>query len=143
MTAFSGSEMTESGLTVTTEIRSYNGRHLDIALHLPHDLHPLEDKIRKHVSDRIARGHISVRVEVKKDDESAEIYNVDTIKASAYYNAISQLKTELGLKGEIPLDLLLMNGDIILPVKVINSSGSFRNTVSGTGSFAAVCVSSP
>jgi len=118
MTAFSRAETTQSGLTAIIEIHSYNSRHLDIVLHLPNELHILEDKIRKHISACLARGHISVRIDVKETGSDAMRFDVDTRKANAYYHALSQLKTELNIRGEISLDLLLLNGNVITPVEI-------------------------
>jgi uncharacterized protein (TIGR00255 family) len=114
MTAFSRAEITQSGLTIIIEIRSYNGRYLDIVFNLPHELHCLEDKIKKHISSRIVRGHVSIRIDLKKTDEDTKRYDVDTSKALAYYKALSRLKTILKIDGDISLDLILGAGDIII-----------------------------
>jgi len=113
MTAFSRAEWTHSGLTAVIELRSYNGRYLDISLHLPRELHPLEDKIKKFIADRISRGHISVRIDLKKTDEAVKRYAVDTAKALAYLEALSQLTAALKIDGNISLDVILGQGDII------------------------------
>ncbi|MBW2575227.1 MAG: hypothetical protein JRC88_07040 [Deltaproteobacteria bacterium] len=46
MTAYSKSEKIQEKFTVLIEIRSYNSRHLDIALRIPHAYLALEEKIK-------------------------------------------------------------------------------------------------
>ena len=55
MTAFARVEKKVEELTVTVEIRSYNSRHLDIALRVPHGYLALEEKIKSLVAEKVAR----------------------------------------------------------------------------------------
>ncbi len=116
MTAFSQAERTEEGLTVAVEIRSYNSRNLDIALHMPQAYRCFEEKIRSTVAARAERGRISVRFEIRIVDGVPE-YEIDQSKALAYYNALSRLKETLGLDGEISLDQVLAGGEVITPIE--------------------------
>ena len=44
MTAYARSAKAQGSIEVTVEIRSYNSRHLDMVLRLPHIYFPLEEK---------------------------------------------------------------------------------------------------
>ena len=118
MTAFSAAEATKEHLTVNIEIRSYNSRHLDVALRIPHGYQLLEDKIKTAISEKISRGRVEIRIKIK--DESDEIcrYEVNIQKAGAYYNALSELSDKLNLEGKPPLELIAKAGDIISPGEV-------------------------
>ena len=53
------------------ELRSVNGRGLDIRLRLPPGFEALEPRIREAVARRIARGSVSVNLNVKRTDGAA------------------------------------------------------------------------
>lgn len=55
------------------EVRSVNGRGLDIRLRVPPGLESIEPRIREAVARRIARGSISVNLNVKRREGGTEI----------------------------------------------------------------------
>lgn len=117
MTAFASSEKTSENLTVSTEIRSYNSRHLDIALRIPGSYLSLEEQIKELISAQITRGRVEVTVQIRKNSDNAYAFEVDAAKAKAYHVALMQLRDLLGLKSEISLELLI-NGGIVRPAEV-------------------------
>jgi len=115
MTAFASDlEETES-YSVQTEIRSYNHRHLDIALRVSRGYNSLEDKIKQIIKNRVARGRIDVTISIKDESEEACAYVVNDQKATAYLASLAHLKGKFNLKGDITLDHLLGAGGIIKP----------------------------
>ncbi|MEE8399334.1 MAG: YicC/YloC family endoribonuclease [Desulfobacterales bacterium] len=116
MTAFSQVEQTEDGLTVAIEIRSYNSKNLDIALHMPHAYRCFEEEIKKTAAARIERGRVTIRFEMRIAGGEPE-YEIDEPRALAYYRALSRLKETLGLDGEISLDQILAGGEVITPIE--------------------------
>lgn len=116
MTAYARSDEQVGGLQVGCEIRSYNSRHLDLFLKLPRGYETLEDKIRKRVSARLARGRIEIRFNITLDDPAAAALEVDEAKARAYHQALLRLKRMLKLEGEITLEMLTVNKELIRPV---------------------------
>lgn len=112
MTAFASCEKTNEYLTAACEIRSYNSRHLDIALHISHGYFPLEEKIKGLISSRIARGRIEASVQIRAACKDASSFEIDVSKAEAYYNALEQLKDTFDLRSEITLDLMVSAGII-------------------------------
>lgn len=121
MTAFSAVEEIKEKLSVNIEIRSYNSRYLDIALRIPHGYQLLEDKIKGLIYNYISRGRIEIRIQIKDESEESCRFDVNVPKARAYYNALCQLKQELGVEEKPPLELLAKNGDIITPGDVNES----------------------
>ena len=57
--------------TASVEIRSVNGRFLDLALRLPDELRGLEPALRELLSQAFRRGKIEVRVNAQRDGDSA------------------------------------------------------------------------
>ena len=117
MTAFATAENTDDDLTVKTEIRSYNSRHLDIFLRVPPSYQPLEDKIKGLISERVARGRLEIRVQVDDRSDEAQALTVDLARAQALVAAFKELKSQFDLKNDITLETLLGAGGLIKAVE--------------------------
>lgn len=113
MTAYAKSEITSATLSVSIEIRSYNSRHLDISLRLSHGYVPLEEKIKKIITQHIHRGRLEVHVTIKDESEADTIYEVDLPRAKAYHQALLTLKKALSIEGPLNMDHLLNNGSLL------------------------------
>ena len=118
MTAYACSEKTRDLTVVSTEIRSYNSRYLDVVLRLPGDLVPLEERIKQVISEWIQRGRIEVKIQFKSESEQAMAFEIDRPRASAYYDALRTLKESFGFESEISMEQLLSAGGIIKPAEV-------------------------
>lgn len=117
MTAYASVEQTDQVLTVCTEIRTYNSRHLDVALRLPPRYLGFEEKIKKMLAAAFVRGRIEVRIKIQSSAESECVYEADLSKAKGYMNAVGQLKAQLKLSGEISLDQVLAVPGMVTPVE--------------------------
>lgn len=56
---------------VTAELRSVNGRFLDLGFRLPDDLRALEPALRELLSKRLRRGKVELRLNTQRDSDSA------------------------------------------------------------------------
>jgi len=124
MTAFSRAEKEADGISAAVEIRSYNSRHLDLAVHLSNEYAFMEDRIRAHISTCTTRGHVSVRVEIREDAVSLAGYHVDSERAVAYHGALRRLRGLLSLEEEVSLDHVLAVGDIVRPADAETDAAS-------------------
>ena len=118
MTAYARSEKTGEELTVLVEIRSYNSRHLDIAVRIPHGYLALEEKIKTLIAGKVARGRIEANLQVKDDSGEAYAFEINTPKARAYHESLAQLKDKFNISSKISLDLLVSGGGIIKPAEI-------------------------
>ncbi|MGD9008709.1 MAG: YicC/YloC family endoribonuclease [Desulfobacteraceae bacterium] len=107
MTAYAMAEQSDGPITVSVEIKSYNSRHLDLALRLPLGYAVLEDKVKAQVSSLLVRGRVEVRFRLQDQSESACAYEIDQNRAKAYLAAANQLKDGLNMNSELPLANLL------------------------------------
>jgi len=115
MTAFSGAEKTLEKMTVSIEIRSYNSRYLDVTLRIPQSYNGLEDRIKSMVGEKIVRGRIEIRIQIRDESEEAYRFDIDEPKAKAYYQAIVRLKEILGMDTPITLEMMAGINSIIKP----------------------------
>jgi uncharacterized protein (TIGR00255 family) len=107
MTSYAIAEQSDGPITVSVEIKSYNSRHLDLALRLPIGYAILEDKVKAQVSSVLVRGRVEVRFRLQDQSESACAYETDQNRAKAYLAAANQVKEGLNMESELPLASLL------------------------------------
>ncbi len=119
MTAFASCEMTDENITAGVEIRSYNSRYLDIVLRIPQNYLGFEDEIKKLISRKVARGRVDLRLNVETKEEESLAFEVDDLKARAFYKALCDLKGILGTDSEITLDMLSGIQGIIKPAEIV------------------------
>jgi len=116
MTAYAFVERHDGDLAVSAEIRSYNSRHLDVALKLPMGYASFEEKLKAIVSSAMERGRVELRIGIQDNSETACSYQVDLARAKAYSAAAGQLNDTLNLgAGPLPLEYLLNVTGVILP----------------------------
>ena len=118
MTAYARAEKTNEELTVSVEIRSYNSRHLDIALRVPHGYFALEEKVKCLIEDKIERGRIEVNLKIIDKSDEAYAFEINMAKAKAYYESLAQLKNQLNVDSEISIDLIVSSGGVIRPAEI-------------------------
>lgn len=121
MTGFARSGKIEEPVEIMTEIRSYNSKNLDINLRIPHDYLLLEEKIKRFISDRISRGRIEIRIEVKNNVNNYREFEINEEKAAAYYNALMRLKNFLKIDSGIPFDIIAGAEGVITPAVIIKN----------------------
>jgi len=112
MTGFGRARDSTPDGSLRVEVRSVNGRFLDIQLRLSRSLAGVESKLRKYVAEKIARGSVSV---VASGDEIARTGKPswDRAAAEAYLGMFREIKTVLNLPGEVRLPELLQFGDFV------------------------------
>ncbi len=69
--AAAGAPEAAAPAAVTVELRSVNGRFLDLALRLPDELRALEPALRELLSQRLRRGKVEMRVTTQRDTDAA------------------------------------------------------------------------
>lgn len=113
MTGYAGSDVSTDKLTLAIEIRGYNSRHLDIALKISSRYAMLEEKIKKAVSERVARGRVEIKLSIQETLETTDIFRVNEPMALAYHDALVKLKSICRLDEDISLAHLTAKNGII------------------------------
>jgi uncharacterized protein (TIGR00255 family) len=119
MTGFATAERTIQEITVSADIHAYNSKHLDVALRVPSGYMLLEEKMKACIAERIARGRMEVKIQIKDQSEGAVAFEIDHMRARAIQSALTQLKNEYDLQNDISLELLMSFGGIIKPVETV------------------------
>ena len=87
MTGFAASQSTAHGWSWTVDIRSVNGRGLDLRFRLPDWIEGLEPELRKIMQSRLSRGSVNVGIRLQRDDTTSGM----ALNADALDHAIAVL----------------------------------------------------
>lgn len=114
MTGFGRAEQTVNDKTFLVELKSLNGKQLEINLKIPPLLKPYEFDIRNLLQENLLRGTVECLILIKQNGSSKPVViNTDLIKA--YYNQISGLASELNIDTNSVLSALLRLPEVVSP----------------------------
>lgn len=112
MTGFGQGECITSLRRYVCELQSVNHRYLETRTRLPKRLGTLELSILKSLQGCFARGRFDVTVLEELTGEPSCTLRVNRPLVHAYLDAVKTLQSELGLTGEVTLELLLSRSDL-------------------------------
>lgn len=114
MTGFGRAEQTIGDKTYLVEIKSLNGKQLEINLKIPAIIKPYEFDIRNLIQEYLLRGSIECLIVIKQNGSSKPvIINTDLIKS--YYKQIEGLASELSIDTNAVLSALLRLPEVVSP----------------------------
>lgn len=120
MTGFGNAEcISKSGITVRVDIVSYNKKQLDVRALMGKDLLAFEHLTRKIISEKIARGSVTVRVELSVSEDARNHHiQLNTRLAAAYKKQFEKLKKKLKIESEIDINNLINLPGVIEEINV-------------------------
>jgi uncharacterized protein (TIGR00255 family) len=107
MTAFGRAEEVIEGRLYAVEIRCVNRRYCEISVRMPQPFMPLEERIKKLVAAKVARGRVDVMIKIKSGSQSVADIEVNLPLAQAYWRAVGELKEALETQQDVGLEALL------------------------------------
>jgi uncharacterized protein (TIGR00255 family) len=113
MTGYGRAESELDGRQFVAEVRSVNHRFAEVVVRMPRDLSPLEDRARRLVSSRVARGRIELHIACRQVDGRARALKVDKGLAMAYHKSLRELQSELNLPGSWGIELIAQLPDVL------------------------------
>jgi len=117
MTGFGRGECIRYDRRFKIEIKAVNHRYNDITIKLPRFLNPFEDRLRKRLSQDIARGKVDVWVNFESYTHKDVAVNINEAFADAYVNAMNSLMKRYNWGETVPADsameILARNQDIL------------------------------
>lgn len=110
MTAFGEGRCFFAGGEFSVEVRSVNGRYLEVRARLPGAFAALEPALVQQVRARLFRGHVDLTVR-RRGGASAAVPRIDEAMAEHLVDRLQALQSRLGLGGELRVaDLLSVDG---------------------------------
>ena len=114
MTGFGRAEQTMKDKTYLVEIKSLNGKQLEINLKLPPLLKPYEFDVRSLLQENLLRGTVECFIIIKQNGTAKPVViNTDLIKS--YYNQINELAIDLKIDTNSVLSALLRLPEVVTP----------------------------
>ena len=116
MTGFGRGQVEFEGRSATVEIRTVNGRFCEVSVRSPRALAEYEGEITRRIKDSLARGRVTVSVQVDSIDRSTTGLAVDEETVRGYRSLLDGLRTAAGLDDEpVRLEHLLRFQDVFSP----------------------------
>ena len=106
MTGYGRGESNLPGKKFNVEMKAVNHRYSEVVLRMPRSLSQFEDRIRKIIQSRVARGRVDGFLSQEECCEKAVAVKVDKELAAAYYKAIKNLQESLDITGSIKIKYL-------------------------------------
>jgi len=113
MTGFGKGESANQDVALTVEIKSVNHRYCDINIKLPRSLSAFENEVKKTVGQTLKRGKVDVYINLNLIGGTALRATLNRPLVSAYLAALDELKNEFAVSGDIGLDWLASQKDLI------------------------------
>ena len=114
MTGYGRGHAEVEGLSFAVEIKAVNHRYGDVNIRSPRLLAPLESEIKKQVSAVLKRGKIDLYISQEHTAQLTTKPVVDHQIAKAYLDAFNDLQQVTGCSGEISLEFLAAQKDVLI-----------------------------
>ena len=114
MTGYGKSKKSFENYEIEVEIRSLNNRYLDTTIRLPKSIDIFEQKIKDEIKKHIFRGKVTLNISLNGiSDNGFGNIKLNDEALQYYYDLISKIKSNLGIKEEITLDHILQFKDLM------------------------------
>jgi uncharacterized protein (TIGR00255 family) len=113
MTGFGAAEGPAAGGRLRVEIRTVNHRFFNLSAKLPGDLAALEVELRERLRKEFERGHVTVSVRWLESANRDGGLSLNLERARAVVARLRELQTNLGLAGEVTLDLVARAPEVL------------------------------
>ena len=113
MTGFGAAEGPVAGGVLRVEIRSFNHRFFNLTVKMPHDLAPIEIELRDRLRKDFERGHVTASARWTSAPPVNGNAVVNPARAREAVTRLREVQTAAGLSGEIPLELVMRQPEVV------------------------------
>ncbi|WP_048817799.1 YicC/YloC family endoribonuclease [Desulforamulus hydrothermalis] len=113
MTGYGRGESCAAGRKFIVELKSVNNRFCEVILRQPKTLSQIEDKIKKRIQERVARGRVDGYISIEETGETTPEVKVDKALAVAYHKAMEELRGCLGISEAISIKDIIALPNVI------------------------------
>jgi len=111
MTGYGSASLEMGTLRATVSVRSVNHRFLDLTLHLPRRLQPIEAEAKERVAAAVARGRVELSMQASLADAATEAVVASRPLVASLVRTLRDMQSEYGLEGGVSVaDLVRFPG---------------------------------
>lgn len=112
MTGYGRCERIVGNKKITVELKSVNHRFSDYNIKVPRQYGFLEDRVRKALSEKIARGKVDAYVSIESCGEADKVVSVDEELAGNYVDLLRSLAEKFNLTDDLSVSAIASFSDI-------------------------------
>lgn len=101
MTGFGRAKYINEGREYTAEIKAVNHKYSDISVRMPRSISYLEEKIKKEVSSKVARGKVEVNITFNNSSPIGKNIKINKEIAKTYIAQLNELISETDIRNDI------------------------------------------
>lgn len=116
MTGYGRARLTLHGRDITVEIKSVNSRYFEYSSRLPRGYSFLEDKLKKLVNGKIARGKAELNLTIVNVEAPDTVITPNVELARQYKAAMDEMARQLGMRNDVTLSGLCRFPDMFSAV---------------------------
>ncbi len=116
MTGYGRARLTLHGRDITVEIKSVNSRYFEYSSRLPRGYSFLEDKLKKLVNGKIARGKAELNLTIANVEAPDTVITPNVELARQYKAAMDEMARQLGMRNDVTLSGLCRFPDMFSAV---------------------------
>lgn len=116
MTGYGRARLTLHGRDITVEIKSVNSRYFEYSSRLPRGYSFLEDKLKKLVNGKIARGKAELNLTIVNVEAPDTVITPNVELARQYKAAMDEMTRQLGMRNDVTLSGLCRFPDMFSAV---------------------------
>ncbi|MCS7249880.1 MAG: YicC family protein [candidate division WOR-3 bacterium] len=95
------------GYGINVELKSFNHKHLEMAIKMPERLKIYEAEIKEWIRNKIKRGYLQVSINLEGNELTTEEFTYDENLVENILKICNSLKEKYNLKGEVDINFLL------------------------------------
>ncbi len=112
--------------TIKTDIRSVNGKALDINLRMPRELYNKEFLLRNEITKKVVRGSVNVNINIEYKDVALSARKINKELALSYLKELSQIANIMALPNENLMQNVLLLPEVMKSINEEINEGDFN-----------------
>ena len=121
MTGFGRGTFANDEREYIVEIKSVNHKYADVSIRMPYVLSFLEDKIKKHILEKVARGKIDVSITFNNNSNIGKKVTLNQEMAKVYINELKKMAEENNIIDDISIMKISRLPDVLNVVQDDNT----------------------
>ena len=117
MTGYGRARGEKGGVDLTVEIKSVNSRYFEYSSRMPRAFAFLEERLKKLVNEKVARGKVELSVTAVSLSEQETKVAPNLELAKQYLSAMREMGQALGLSDDVTVSVLARQPDVFVSVR--------------------------